>query len=92
MAKMRDYNFSATNLFFKCLDFFENKVTFQMVAKLDSETGWTGKLRSKTNLHKCQNYENDFCLQFLLTPTKKIADPFHFFLFSLILSFIFFSS
>ena len=49
-----------------------------MDAKLDSETVWTGKLRLKTNLHKCQNYENDFFLQFLLTPTKKNCGPFRF--------------
>ena len=43
-----------------------------MFAKLDSETGWTVKLRSKTNLHKCQNYETDFFFNFLGPYKKKL--------------------
>ena len=84
MAKMRDYNFSATNLFFKCLDFFENKVTFQMVAKLDSETGGlksSGQKLISTNVKIMRLF---FFLQFPLTPTTtKKWGPFPFILFSL---------
>jgi hypothetical protein len=31
MAKIRDYNFSATNLFFKCLDFLKIKGLFRVL-------------------------------------------------------------
>jgi hypothetical protein len=56
MAKLRDYNLSATKFLLQKFIFFENKTTFQMVAKLDSETWWTGELwTSKTNLQKLQN-------------------------------------
>ena len=54
-----------------------------MVAKLDSETGWSGKLRSKINLHKCQNYENDFFFNFFYPYKKKLR--------TLLMSFIFFN-
>ena len=36
-------------LFVLCLSCPRDKVTFQMVAKLDSETGWTAELWLKTN-------------------------------------------